>query len=224
MNIFRFWWRITSFPKAYIFIPTAKRSLRAAVIGPGAFWLSADYLFLDAKKYLPICSVGLRRSFGGRRDITRSPSDTRPPPSCPLRAAPRGCHGASLPWRNLSYWKENKWRMSSLLPTAAAPRFSSQGLVPRTCQKSIWKSTTAARGKGLTDRGEAALSPTHGRSNLLHFSLRSTLRKRLKSEFPLQHTSFYQPYFLWYFVNYNKFAFFWIFRCFKRYPKDAIRP
>lgn len=118
-NIFRFWWLITSFPKAYIFIPTGKRSPRAAVIGPGAFWLSADYLFLDAKKYLSIYSVGLGRSFGGRPDIMMSPSDTGPPPSCPLRATPRGCHRASLPWLNLSYWKENKWHTSRLLPTAA---------------------------------------------------------------------------------------------------------
>lgn len=163
----------------------------------------------------------LRRRFGGRPDLMMSPSEpTGPPPSCPLRATPRGCHGASLPWPNLSYCKENKWHTSRLLPTAAAPRFSSQGLALRICQKGIWKSTRAARGK----RGEQPYPPPNVRSNLFHSSLWSTLRKRLRSEFPLQHTSFYQPYFWRYFVNYNKFAFFWIFRCFKRYPKDAIRP
>ena len=160
MNIFRFWWLITSFPKAYLFIPTGKRSLRAAVIGPRAFWLSADYLFLDAKKYLSICSVGLGRSFDGRPDIMMSPADTGPPPLCPLRATLRGCHRASLPWLKLSYRKENKWHTSLLLPTTAAPWFSSQGLMLGTCQKCILKSTTAARGKGLRGWGEAALSPT----------------------------------------------------------------
>lgn len=159
MNIFRFWWLITSFPKAYIFIPMGKRSLRAAVIGPGAFWLSADYLLLDAKKYLSICSVGLGRSFCGRPDIMMSPSDTGHPPSCPLRATLRGCHRASLPWLNLSYWKENKLHTSHLLPTAAAPQFSSQGLALRTCQKSILKSTMAVRGKGLTGQGGSSPIP-----------------------------------------------------------------
>lgn len=143
-----FWWLIASFPKAYIFIPMGKRSLRAAVIGPEVFGLSADYLFLDAKKYLSICSAGLGRSFGGRPDIMTSSSYTRPAPSRPLRATPRGCHTAPLPWLNLSYWKENKWHSNCLLPTSAASWFSSQGLALRTCQKSVRKSTTGADGPG----------------------------------------------------------------------------
>lgn len=43
-------------------------------------------------------------------------------------------------------------------------------------------------------------------------------------QFPIQYELFLQPYLLWCFSNYNKFAFFWIFSCFRSYPKDAIRP
>lgn len=132
-----------------------------------------------------------------------------PPPACPLRATPRGCHRASLPWLNL-YYEENKWHTSHLLTNAAALWLSSQGLALQTCQKGISESSPIP---------DPITTP-----DLLHLSLWSSLRKWMNSEFPLLHTSFYQPYFLWYFVNYNKFAFFWIFRCFKRYPKDAIIP